>query len=388
MFWRKASAGRKPYEDVPEGNKRQEPHATEDSRRSIADESQEAGEVEQKKPQKSGWFSWIKLGFGSVDWNAVVSAGQEAMADSQKKQGGDSQEPSKAKADAVQDVGQTSDPDKKDQKALQAAKDEDPQALDKMDLPGDKKQLMQALAAQQNATGLLAKANSLKDTAMKAMNKDERRRMLQEAYDKEIEAHGQSKFARRLQSGPWQGGVGGAGIGGGVGMGVGTVVGTLVGGVVSLPTTALGGLVGMGVGGIHGPFVKLDQSKAKAVAERAKTEGKSDEEIEEAVRKEAVVEEVDEEEAKALEGGVEGSGTPRAAISQPQSGEAKKNLERHHSGSGSKVGEQTGGDRSPSGSGGGGESGVAKKKPRKIEVRSGSKAGATTGDSKENAVKS
>ncbi|KAF2768193.1 hypothetical protein EJ03DRAFT_255605, partial [Teratosphaeria nubilosa] len=85
----------------------------------------------------------------------------------------------------------------------------------------------------------------------------ERQRMLQAAYDKEIEAHGQSKFARRLQSGPWQGGVGGAGIGGGVGMGVGTVVGTLVGGVVSLPTTALGGLVGMGVGGIHGPFVKL-----------------------------------------------------------------------------------------------------------------------------------
>ena len=197
------------------------------------------------------------------------------------------------------------------------------------DIP-EKDQLLQALAAQQNANGLLQKALSLKDTAMKAMNPQERQRMMQEAYDKEVEANGQSKWAKRLQSGPWQGGMGGAGIGGGVGMGVGTVVGALVGGVAALPTTALGGLVGMGVGGITGPFVKLNQDKAKEVAAREKAKGKSDEEVMEVVKAEAGEEVVDEAMADASGDGT-GPSTPvpeNAAFSQPEQGSAKRNLQR------------------------------------------------------------
>lgn len=78
--------------------------------------------------------------------------------------------------------------------------------------------------------------------------------------DREIEAHGNSKKARLLSSGGFQGAVGGAGIGGAVGVGLGTVVGTVVGGVTSIPTTLLGGLVGGGVGAIHGPWIKLTGS--------------------------------------------------------------------------------------------------------------------------------
>lgn len=127
----------------------------------------------------------------------------------------------------------------------------------------DQDQLMMAVKTSQHAEGLQAAATSLKDNAAKASDPKERQRMLQEAYDREIEANGQSKMARRMQSGAWQGAAGGAGIGGGVGMGLGTVVGTLVGGVVTLPTTALGGLIGAGVGGIHGPFIKFTSDKKK-----------------------------------------------------------------------------------------------------------------------------
>ena len=184
-------------------------------------------------------------------------------------------------------------------KSLDELKTMDPKKMDltkvdtgklKVDTPDgapDKEQLMKALAAQQQATGLMAKAAGLRDTALKAMDSKERQKMIQEAYDKEIEANGQSKFARRLQSGPWQGGAGGAGIGAGVGTALGTVVGTVVGTVATLPTAAVGGLVGIGVGGIHGPFVKLDQSKAKKAdgkikeaEKKAKEAGKSAEEIE------------------------------------------------------------------------------------------------------------
>ncbi|TKA83431.1 hypothetical protein B0A55_00329 [Friedmanniomyces simplex] len=233
------------------------------------------------------------------------------------------------------------------------------------DIP-EKEQLMQALAAHQNANGLLQKALSLKDTAMKAMNPQERQRMMQEAYDKEVEANGQSKWARRLQSGPWQGGMGGAGVGGGVGMGLGTVVGALVGGVAALPTTAVGGLVGMGVGGITGPFVKLNQDKAKQVAAREKAKGKSDEEVMEAVKAEAG-EEVPEEAMENVEGeGAEISETPASdsvALSQPDQGSAKRNLERQH-GSGKKEAMPARDPNKP------------RQKPKKLEVRSGNKPAA------------
>lgn len=231
----------------------------------------------------------------------------------------------------------------------------------KLDIPenadvNDKEQLMKALAAQQNATGLLAKASALKDKAQKCLNPKERQQMLQDAYDNEIEAHGQSKIASRMQSGVWQGGVGGAGIGGGVGMGLGTVVGTLVGGVVSVPTTALGGLVGMGVGGIHGPFIKLNQKKAQEVAEREKAKGKCPEEIERAVRAEAVVED---------------GGEGESDITQLDSGTAKMNLQRQRSSpSGSRPRRAEAAiEQSPD---------KPRKKPRKLEIRCGSNSAPTT----------
>ncbi|KAF2274948.1 uncharacterized protein EI97DRAFT_360920, partial [Westerdykella ornata] len=97
----------------------------------------------------------------------------------------------------------------------------------------------------------------LRETASNIADPRKREKLLRDAYDKEVEAHGASKKARMLASGAFQGGVGGAGIGTAVGAGVGTVVGTLVGGVTAIPTTGLGALVGSGVGAIHGPWIKL-----------------------------------------------------------------------------------------------------------------------------------
>jgi len=244
----------------------------------------------------------------------------------------------------------------------------------------DVDKLMQALAAQQQATGLLQKASALKDKAMKCLNPVERRKMLQEAYDKEVEANGQSVWARRMQSGVWQVGGAGAGIGGGVGMGLGAVVGSVVGGVVSLPTTALGGLVGAGVGGITGPIIKLDQTKAKQVAEREKKKGKNSEEIEKAVREEAVAEDEGDQapnegtlEAEDVEG-LAKSASPapqdqNAAISQPEAGSAQHNLQRQHSTGATSQQASTPSDAGPD---------KPKKKPRKIEVRSGKKTSVET----------
>lgn len=126
------------------------------------------------------------------------------------------------------------------------------------------------------------KAAAFQDQVRKAADSAERQRMLQDAYDNEVIAHGQSKVAWRLQSGTWQGAVGGAWIGGGVGVGLGTVVGTLVGGVVSIPTTALGGLTGAAVGGLHGPWIKVDRKAAlerreARLADQAREKG--DEEV-------------------------------------------------------------------------------------------------------------
>ncbi|KAF1826561.1 uncharacterized protein K489DRAFT_119308 [Dissoconium aciculare CBS 342.82] len=100
-------------------------------------------------------------------------------------------------------------------------------------------------------------AQSLREKASTITNAEERNRVLSDAYAKEMEANGLSKLAQRMQSGPWQGFAGGAGIGGAVSLGLGTVVGTLVGGVLSVPMVGLGALVGTGVGAVHGPFIKI-----------------------------------------------------------------------------------------------------------------------------------
>ncbi|OTA26407.1 hypothetical protein BTJ68_10575 [Hortaea werneckii EXF-2000] len=204
--------------------------------------------------------------------------------------------------------------------------------VDKQNPDVDK--LMQALAAQQQATGLLQKASALKDKAMKCLNPVERKKMLQEAYDIEVEANGQT----------------------------------------------LGGLVGAGVGGITGPIIKLDQTKAKQVAEREKQKGKNPEEIEKAVREEAVAEDEGDQapnegtlEAEDVEG-LAKSASPapqdqNAAISQPEAGFAQHNLQRHHSTGATSQQASTPSDTGPD---------KPKKKPRKIEMRSGKKTSVET----------
>lgn len=123
------------------------------------------------------------------------------------------------------------------------------------DAPEDK---LQAAAAQAEAAlASYSTASSLREAAAAIRDPAKREKYLRDAYNKEIEAHGNSKKARMLQSGAFQGTVGGAGIGAVVAGGLGTVVGTLVGTVTAVPATAVGGLVGAGVGLGHGSWIKL-----------------------------------------------------------------------------------------------------------------------------------
>lgn len=125
-----------------------------------------------------------------------------------------------------------------------------------------REELLSNISAMQKLAKAQSTARDLKERAKKVANPQERERMFREAHDKEIEANGYSKWARRMESGTWQGMFGGGGIGAGVGVGLGTVVGTVVGSVGSLVTLPLGGLVGAGVGAWHGPWIKVgDQQK-------------------------------------------------------------------------------------------------------------------------------
>ncbi|KAF2262134.1 hypothetical protein CC78DRAFT_324151 [Lojkania enalia] len=121
----------------------------------------------------------------------------------------------------------------------------------------DEERLKEAATAAQKALDAQSTAQPLKDAASSITDSKRREKLLLDAYNKEVEAHGNSKKARMLSSGAFQGATGGAGIGGAVGLGVGAIVGTLVGGLTAIPTTGLGALVGSGVGAIHGPFIKL-----------------------------------------------------------------------------------------------------------------------------------
>ncbi|KAK4635559.1 hypothetical protein CLAFUW4_00215 [Fulvia fulva] len=124
--------------------------------------------------------------------------------------------------------------------------------------PPSRAELLQAVAASQKVAQAQEYATSLREKAATLSNPSERERLVEEAYAREVEAHGErSKIARRLQSGTWQGGAAGGGIGLGTGLGLGTLVGTLLSGVLSIPTAGLGILIGAGVGAIHGPWIKV-----------------------------------------------------------------------------------------------------------------------------------
>lgn len=196
--------------------------------------------------------------------------------------------------------------------------------------------LKAAASASQAAASANSMAESLRSKASLLTNPAERSRMLQEAYNKELEAHGNSRRARLLSSGTFQGAAGGAGIGGAVGMGLGTVVGTVVGGVATVPTVLLGGLVGAGTGVIHGPWIKLMKKDSK---------GKETKIPAEAIENGSVV--VDQKTGKVNTVDAEG---------------LKKARERA--------------EKAEQQAGAGGEAQKPKKKPRKLEVRGPAKSGA------------
>lgn len=209
--------------------------------------------------------------------------------------------------------------------------------------------LEKAIAIAKRVANAQKTAANLRERATKAVNPKERFRLLQEAYNKEVEAVGQSKLAKRLGSGVWQGGTAGGGIGAGIAMGLGAVTGTLVTGLVSIPTVLLGGLVGAGVGGLHGPWIKLGLGGGD------NKQPKTDEEIRAAAMKEA----------EALDQAVEKGANTVPQPPQPPE-EVEDNIEgaeKHPNGRSTRL--------STSSEPGGGSETSQKKKPRKLQVRSG-----------------
>jgi hypothetical protein len=208
----------------------------------------------------------------------------------------------------------------------------------------DQTRLEKSIAIAQRVVEAQKSAANLKERAKKAVNPRERIRLLKEAYQKEVEAHGQSKLAKRLSSGVWQGGTAGGGIGAGIAMSLGALTGTLVTGLVSIPTVLLGGLVGAGVGGIHGPWFTLGLGGEK------KDKPKTDEEI----RAEAM------KEAEALDQAVEKGATTVPQPPKLDEGDetTEQSSEEHPQQRQASMGSQ-------------GSGSAEKRKPRKLQVRSG-----------------
>jgi hypothetical protein len=141
-----------------------------------------------------------------------------------------------------------------------------PQVPKDGDMPS-RDEMLKTIESLQKAQKAQSTANSLKQKAMAMASSTQREKLLKEAFDKEMEANGHSKMAKRMQSGTWQGLGFGGGIGAASGLGLGAGVGTLLGAILSVPTAGLGMLVGTGVGAIHGPWVKLGGGKDGKVEE-------------------------------------------------------------------------------------------------------------------------
>jgi hypothetical protein len=142
----------------------------------------------------------------------------------------------------------------------------EPQVPKDSDMPS-REEMMQTIESLQKAQKAQSTANSLREKAKAMTSSTQREKMLKEAFDKEVEANGHSKMARRMQSGGWQGFGFGGGIGAATGLGIGTGLGALLGAITAVPTTGLGMLIGTGVGAIHGPWVKLGGGKNGEVEE-------------------------------------------------------------------------------------------------------------------------
>ena len=119
-------------------------------------------------------------------------------------------------------------------------------------------EVAKAIEAAKSAKRLQDTADALKAQAASVKDPAERERLWQAAYNKEVEARGQSKKAKLMASGWGQGVAGGIGASSALGMGLGNLVGVLVSGVVSIP----GALVGAGVGAAHGPWYDVESGHA------------------------------------------------------------------------------------------------------------------------------
>ncbi|KAK3711580.1 hypothetical protein LTR37_009571 [Vermiconidia calcicola] len=231
----------------------------------------------------------------------------------------------------------------------------------------DKEQLMKSVTAARSALDAQNAAQSLKEKAMNAVNPKERLRLLQASYHKEVEAHGQSKWAKTLQTGAFQGAAGGGGIGAGVAVGLGGAVGTLVTGITALPTVLIGGLAGAATGGIHGPWITMGGNKKdkdkKSEADVHAEAVKEAEILDKAVEKGASTPPKPPELVEA-EGEQEAAGsqqTPPAAPEPEGGAQPKKRKPK-------KLQVRSGNEIKPSPE----EKTPEKKRPKKLEVRSAS----------------
>jgi hypothetical protein len=158
-------------------------------------------------------------------------------------------------------------------------------------------EVAKAAEAAKAAKRLQDTADTLKAHAAAVTDPAERERLWQAAYNKEVEARGQSKKARLMASGWGQGAAAGIGASGALGMGLGNLVGVLVSGVVAIP----GALVGAGVGALHGPWYRLSVEPGE---DGTLAGSRSDEEVHRAVIAAArQVEEEEEEEERAKSNG-------------------------------------------------------------------------------------
>ncbi|KAK5946524.1 hypothetical protein PMZ80_000667 [Knufia obscura] len=227
----------------------------------------------------------------------------------------------------------------------------------------DREQLLQAIETAQAAHKAQSTANDLKSKAQAMTDPKQREKMLQEAFDKEIEANGHSKAAKRMQSGTWQGLGFGGGIGAATGLGLGAGLGTVLGAVTAVPTAGLGMLVGSGVGAIHGPWIKLGGKEQKL-------EDANPNEVVDAIEQEKDGQQNKEFEqqlaATAQDTTPSGGGT---AESKPRRKPKKLEIRsQRNTESGWQPGAAT--ENAPSKNSGSSEQ-KAKRKPKKLEVRSG-----------------
>jgi len=126
-----------------------------------------------------------------------------------------------------------------------------------------REEMVKTIESLQKAQKAQSIANDIKSKAFAMTDSKKREEMIRNAFDKEMEANGHSKMAKRLQSGGWQGLGFGGGIGAATGIGLGAGLGTVLGAVTAVPAAGLGMLVGSGVGAIRGPWIKLGDKEEK-----------------------------------------------------------------------------------------------------------------------------